>query len=183
MLIAATSSAQPPTTPGTDMRCLSLPSLPTMRAIRAVSRARRSLNAAMSLNASAILPLTPVRSDGSRTPKSPFRRERSAASSSPENGSVRRRCAPVGNFEGLILVGPLIFMAPQNQSEGDTCIDSQQSKGPVTGITSQVGVHLFAKPTIEQSKRQPAGAKEPTRRATFERRLMEREASADRRPE
>ena len=49
------------------MRCLSLPSLPTDRETRAVSRARRSLTATMSLKASAILPSTPIRSDGRRT--------------------------------------------------------------------------------------------------------------------
>src|SRR3954470_19658405 len=94
MLIAATSSAHPPTTPGTLMRCLSLPSLPTVRETRAVSRARRSLTAAMSLKASAILPSTPVRSDASRTAKLPSRSASIAASSSRENGPEPTMAVP-----------------------------------------------------------------------------------------
>ena len=54
------SSAQPPATPGTDMRCWSRPSLPTMRQTRAASRARRSLVRSRSLKASAILPWMPI---------------------------------------------------------------------------------------------------------------------------
>ncbi len=46
VLIASTSSAQPPSTPATLIRCLSLPSLPTAWVTRAVSRARRSLKPA-----------------------------------------------------------------------------------------------------------------------------------------
>ena len=87
VLIAATSSAHPPITPGTVMRCLSLPSLPTMRDTRAVSRARRSLTAAMSLKTSAILPSRPTMSVGRRTAKSPSRSETSAASSWRVNAS------------------------------------------------------------------------------------------------
>jgi hypothetical protein len=79
--MAAISSAHPPPAPGTDMRCLSLPSLPTDLETRAVSRARRSLTATMSLKASAILPSTPTRSEGRRTLNSPSRKASIADSS------------------------------------------------------------------------------------------------------
>src|SRR5918995_6764744 len=87
VLIASTSLDQPPTTPGTVMRCLSLPSFPTARLTRAVSRARRSLSATTSLKASAILPSTPRRSAGIRAAKSPARKDSMADSSARENWS------------------------------------------------------------------------------------------------
>ena len=96
VLMAATSSAQPPVTPATCMRCLSLPSLPTAWVTREVSRARVSLSSAMSLKASAILPFTPVSADDRRTEKSPCLNDSMAASKAWENWSS----SPVGGPDG-----------------------------------------------------------------------------------
>src|SRR5262249_50884309 len=101
VLMAATSSAHPPTAPGTLIRCLSLPSLPTARETRADSAARRSLTVAMSLKASAIFPLSPVRSEGSRTANLPSCSASRASSrslaneSTPLTGGVATRSSAV----------------------------------------------------------------------------------------
>src|SRR5450432_419044 len=80
VLRACVSSAHPPTAPGTFMRCLSLPSLPTTRQTRPISVDRRALTAITSLNTSAILPSIPGRSDGRWEVKSPSLKRRSAES-------------------------------------------------------------------------------------------------------
>ncbi len=96
VLMAATSSAQPPVTPATFMRCLSLPSLPTAWVTREVSRARRSLSSAMSLKASAILPFTPVSDDDRRTEKSPCLNDSMAESKAWAKGSSSSGGGPDG---------------------------------------------------------------------------------------
>ena len=67
------SSAHPPTAPGTCIRSLSFPFLPTSRQTRTVSEVRRALTARIPLKTSAIFPSTPSTSDGMRAPKSPSR--------------------------------------------------------------------------------------------------------------
>ncbi len=69
----STLAAQPPIAPGTDMRCLSRPSLPTVTLSRVTSRVMRSSCASAWLNASAIRPSIPAQSVGNRTAKSPSR--------------------------------------------------------------------------------------------------------------
>ena len=89
----STFSAQPPTAPGTDMRCLSRPSLPTVTLNRATSRAMRSSWPMAWLNASAIRPSVPAQSVGNRSEKSPSRNAMIAARifrnrASPESKST-----------------------------------------------------------------------------------------------
>ena len=73
VLSDSTLAAQPPMAPGTDMRCRSRPSLPTVTLRRVTSRVMRSSCAIAWLNASAMRPSMPAQSVGSRTPKSPSR--------------------------------------------------------------------------------------------------------------
>src|SRR5688572_32672795 len=113
VLMDSTLFAQPPFAPGTDMRCLSLPSLPTTRQTRAVSSLNRWLKSLISLNASAILPGTPVQSDGRRTEKSPplyaSRTERSCRVRSVDGGSFT---GTVGRVEGKRVLVPSFEVLP-----------------------------------------------------------------------
>ena len=73
---------QAPVAAGSFARSPILPSLPTTVATRSSSRVKVSFRLAMSLNASAISPSTPVQSRGKRAEKSPFRNARKVFSSS-----------------------------------------------------------------------------------------------------
>jgi hypothetical protein len=79
------TSAQPPVAPGTLMRWLVWPSLPTCSATRAISAALASSSSTTSLNACAISPSIPVKLNGMRTLKSPRLKARSAFRSSPRS--------------------------------------------------------------------------------------------------
>ena len=87
VLRESTFVAQPPIAPGSDMRCLSRPSLPTVTLNRSTSREMRSSWAMVWLNASAIRPSVPAQSDGSRQEKSPSRNASIAASNICERAS------------------------------------------------------------------------------------------------
>ena len=69
----STCSAQLPTAPGSDIRCESRPSLPTVVRSRSASWVTRCALAMARLKASAIRPSVPDQFDGSRAPKSPSR--------------------------------------------------------------------------------------------------------------
>ena len=79
--------AQPPATVGGVARCSRRPSWPTMRLTLTISCAILSEFSMMSLSVSAILPFMPVRSDGSRTEKSPRRSATSAVTSWRESST------------------------------------------------------------------------------------------------
>src|SRR6266849_1614891 len=127
VLIATTSSAQPPARPGVLMRCLSCPPLPTARHTRVVSRARRSLTVRISLKVSTILPWMPVKSEGMRTPNSPLRKATMAASSPRENASSSPLGASILSGDAAIRVelpspvGPFIrFLPPPDHRPADS---------------------------------------------------------------
>ncbi len=79
--------AQPPTTLGTEARCVKRPSRPTTRDTSVTALTIFSLVSMMSLSVSAIFPEMPVRSDGMRAVKSPFFRAIKVASSSLASNS------------------------------------------------------------------------------------------------
>ncbi len=74
--------AQPPATFGTAARCVRRPSRPTTRDTSVTAFTIFSLVSMISLRVSAILPATPVQSDGMRAVKSPFFNAISVESSS-----------------------------------------------------------------------------------------------------
>ena len=86
VLIDSAFSYQPPTAAGSESRCLSRPSLPTVTLSRVISRDMRSSWAIVWLNASAMRPSMPDHSIGSRTEKFPSRNESIAV-------RMSRRCA------------------------------------------------------------------------------------------
>jgi hypothetical protein len=89
--MASITSYHPPEAPGTFMRAVVWPSLPTRSAMRAISAAFASSSSTRSLNVCAISPSMPVRLSGMRTEKSPRLNARSAFSSSPRSSII---CSP-----------------------------------------------------------------------------------------